>query len=52
MNADGSAGVAANVSAGAKIDWLDTLGWSLVGFGVVLAGGGAALIVAGSRRRL
>ena len=52
MNADGSRGVAASVSAGAKIDWLDTVGWVLVGVGVLMAGGAAALVVAGSRRHL
>lgn len=52
MNPDGSSGVDANVSAAAKIDWLDTAGWILLGTGVLLGGGAAALIVAGSRRRL
>jgi hypothetical protein len=52
MNADGSRGVDASVSAAAKIDWLDTVGWALIGGGVLLAAGGAALIVSGSRRRL
>jgi hypothetical protein len=51
MNADGSAGVDAGVSAGAKIDWLDTLGWSLLGFGVLLGAGGVTMIVLGARRR-
>ena len=52
MNADGSRGVAADVSAGAKIEWLDTVGWVLVGIGGLMAGGAAALVVAGSRQRL
>ena len=52
MNADGSAGVDAGVSAAAKIDWLDTLGWALLGAGTLLGAGAAALIVVGSRRRL
>jgi hypothetical protein len=52
MNADGSRGVDAGVSAAAKIDWLDTAGWALLGAGVLLGAGAAALIVAGSRRRL
>jgi len=51
MNADGSRGVDAGVSAAAKIDWLDTVGWALIGGGILLAAGGAALIVSGSRRR-
>jgi len=52
MNADGSRGVDAGVSAAAKVDWLDTAGWALLGAGVLLGGAAAALIVAGSRRRL
>jgi hypothetical protein len=42
MNADGSRGIAADVSAGAKVSFLDELGWSLVGVGtfLVLAAGG------------
>lgn len=52
MNADGSRGVDAGVSAAARIDWLDTVGWALLGAGVLLGSGAAALIVAGSRRRL
>ena len=52
MNADGSRGVDAGVSAGAKIDWLDSIGWWLIGGGALLGAGATALIVAGSRRRL
>jgi hypothetical protein len=52
MNADGSRGVDAGVSAAARITWLDTVGWVLLGSGALLAAGAAALIVAGSRRRL
>jgi len=51
MNADGSAGVDAAVSAGAKIDWLGTLGWSLLGAGILLGAGATTLIVLGARRR-
>jgi hypothetical protein len=41
MNADGSAGVDAGISAGAMISWLDEAGW-------ILAGGGALfLLIAG-----
>jgi hypothetical protein len=40
MNADGSRGVAADVKAGAKISFLDELGWSALG------GGAAGLVVA------
>ena len=41
MNADGSAGVDAEVDAGAKIPYIDTVGWAGVG-----AGGGFALLAA------
>jgi hypothetical protein len=50
MNADGSSGVDANVSAGAKITWLDTVGWSLLGAGVLMLAGATALVVSGARR--
>jgi hypothetical protein len=39
MNADGSAGVAADVSVGAKLPFLTTIGWSALG-------GGALLVIA------
>jgi len=51
MNADGSPGVDAGVSAGAKIDWLDRGGWSLRGLGVLLGAAATTLIVLGARRR-
>ena len=35
MNADGSAGVDARVSAGAKLPWLTALGWGTLGAGVL-----------------
>jgi hypothetical protein len=49
MNADGSRGVAADVKAGAKVPFLDELGWSAIGGGGVLLIGALALIVAGVR---
>jgi hypothetical protein len=49
MNADGSRGVAADVSAGAKIPALDELGWSALGGGGALLIGALALIVLGVR---
>ena len=36
MNADGSEGVQAAISAGAKLDWLEPLGWSSLGGGAFL----------------
>jgi hypothetical protein len=51
MNADGSPGVDAGVSAGARITWLDTVGWSLMGAGILMLAGGTALIATGARRR-
>jgi len=41
MNADGSAGVDARVSAGAKLPWLTAVGWGTLGagaLGVIIAG--------------
>jgi hypothetical protein len=49
MNADGSRGVDAGVSAGARIDFLGTLAWALVGIGAVLAIIAAGLLHAGGR---
>ena len=51
MNADGSAGVAADVSAGAEVAFLAALGWSLAGGGVLLLAGGAYLLRRGVRPR-
>jgi hypothetical protein len=51
MNADGSAGVAADVSAGAEIAFLEPLGWSLAGGGVLLLALGVGLITLGVRPR-
>jgi len=49
MNADGSRGVAADVSAGARIPFLDELGWSAIGAGGALLIGALTLIVFGAR---
>ena len=49
MNADGSPGVAADVSAGANMPWLDDLGWGLLGFGVLMYAGAVAMIIAAYR---
>ena len=49
MNADGSRGVAADVTAGAKIPFLEELGWSAIGGGGALLTGALALIVLGLR---
>jgi hypothetical protein len=51
MNADGSPGVSADVSAGAEIAFLEPLGWSLTGGGLVLLLAGGALILVGARPR-
>lgn len=51
MNADGSAGVAASVSAGAKIGFLDDLAWIGVIAGGVVTIVAALLVVLGLRRR-
>jgi membrane protein implicated in regulation of membrane protease activity len=51
MNADGSAGVAADVSAGAEVAFLAPLGWSLAGGGVLLLIGGVYLLRRGIRPR-
>ncbi|MEA2420099.1 MAG: hypothetical protein QOE60_2305, partial [Thermoleophilaceae bacterium] len=45
MNADGSRGVAADIRAGAKISFLDELGWSALGAGGALLIGALTLIV-------
>jgi hypothetical protein len=51
MNADGSRGVDADVSAGVKVSFLGPLGWSLLGGGVLLLLGAAGVGYAGLRRR-
>ena len=50
MNADGSAGVDADVSTGANIPFLDEIAWSAVGTGGFVLLIGIALLVAGLRR--
>jgi hypothetical protein len=50
MNADGSLGVDADVSAGAKIEFLDELGWSAIGSGAFALVIGAGLIALAVRR--
>jgi hypothetical protein len=52
MNADGSPGVDAGVSAGAKLGFLDTLGWIGIGTGLLaFAGAGGFLYLAVRRPR-
>jgi hypothetical protein len=50
MNADGSRGVDADVSTGAKVPFLNELGWTAVGSGSLALLAGVALLVAGIRR--
>ena len=50
MNADGSRGVQADVSAGAKLPYLTAIGWSLLGGGSALLVGATLLVVLGVRR--
>jgi hypothetical protein len=50
MNADGSAGVDADISTGAKVPFLDELGWSAIGSGSFVLIVGVALMVMGIRR--
>jgi hypothetical protein len=50
MNADGSLGVDADVSAGAKIPFLDELGWSAIGSGAFALILGIGLIALAARR--
>jgi hypothetical protein len=49
MNADGSPGVAADVSAGAKLPFLTTVGWSAIGGGAILLIAAATLTVVAVR---
>jgi hypothetical protein len=51
MNADGSRGVDAGVSAGARLPFLAALGWGSLGGGVLMVAIAAGLMVAGLRRR-
>src|SRR5215208_3622121 len=50
MNADGSLGVDADISAGADIPFLDELGWSAIGSGAFALILGIGLIALGVRR--
>jgi hypothetical protein len=50
MNADGSAGVDADISTGANVPFLDEIGWTAVGSGSFVLIMGIALIVIGTRR--
>jgi hypothetical protein len=50
MNADGSRGVDADISTGAKVPFLNELGWSAVGSGSFALLAAVALLVAGFRR--
>jgi len=50
MNADGSLGVDADISAAANVPFLDELGWIALGSGGFALVVGIALIVAGARR--
>ena len=45
MNADGSPGVQADVSAGAKLAYLTEIGWSAIGTGVLLLLTAVGLVV-------
>jgi hypothetical protein len=51
MNADGSPGVHAGVSAGAKVGFLGAVGWSSLGTGVLLLAGAAGLFALSGRPR-
>jgi hypothetical protein len=50
MNADGSAGVDADISTGAEVPFLDELGWTAIGSGSFVLIVGVALLVMGIRR--
>ena len=50
MNADGSLGVDADISAGADVPFLNELGWTALGSGAFALAVGIALLVAGIRR--
>ena len=50
MNADGSLGVDADISAGAEIPFLDELGWSAIGSGAFALVLGIGLIALASRK--
>ena len=50
MNADGSLGVDADISAGADIPFLDELGWSAIGSGAFALLLGIGLIALAARK--
>jgi len=50
MNADGSTGIDADISAGAEVPFLDELGWAAIGTGGFVLVIGIALLVMGIRR--
>jgi hypothetical protein len=50
MNADGSAGVDADISTGANVPFLDEIGWTALGSGGFVLVVGVALLVMGIRR--
>jgi hypothetical protein len=50
MNADGSLGVDADISAGANLPFLDELGWTALGSGAFALVAGIALLALGIRR--
>jgi hypothetical protein len=50
MNADGSTGVDADISTGAKVPFLNELGWTALGSGSFVLVVGIALLVLGIRR--
>ena len=49
MNADGTSGVQADISAGAKVPYLNEIGWSALGGGAILLIAAAALLGFGLR---
>jgi hypothetical protein len=51
MNADGSPGVHADVSAGARLGFLDEAAWVLLGMGLLTLAGAVAFAVLGGRPR-
>jgi hypothetical protein len=51
MNADGSAGVDAGVSAGTTLDFLTPVAWGTLGGGVLLGVISGGLLFVGLRRR-
>jgi hypothetical protein len=51
MNADGSAGVTAEVAAGVSVPWIDEAGWGALGAAAALYALALALLAGGLRRR-